>query len=65
MSHPLVERLEHKLRLRIDFADKLNGLGLWLLDHCAFAAYVDCVEAGLGKEADAVVSKLKLQGVAR
>ena len=52
-----VRRLERLVRLRRDFADDLNPLGLALLDRSIQATYIDCVDNGATRAARALLPR--------
>ncbi len=52
-----VKRLERLVRLRHDFEDDLNALGLELLDKSIDATFRDCVETGAGRPARTLLRK--------
>ena len=52
-----VSRLERLIRLRKDYREDLNPLGLRLLDRAIYATYRDCVEFGAEKKARAIMAK--------
>jgi hypothetical protein len=54
-----IRRLERLVRLRRDFADDLNSLGLDLIDKAIEATYRDCAENGAGRPAKSLLSRLK------
>jgi len=51
-----VSRLERLLRLRRDYREDLNPLGLRLLDRAIYATYRDCLEYGAESEAGALMA---------
>jgi hypothetical protein len=53
-----VRRLERLVRLRRDFQDDLNPLGLELLEKSIRATYSDCVANGAEGAARSLVSRL-------
>jgi len=52
-----VTRLERLLRMRKDYSEDLNPLGLRLMDRAIDATYRDCVDYGAGDEARAAMSR--------
>jgi hypothetical protein len=52
-----VARLERLLRMRRDYREDLNPLGLRLMDRAIDATYRDCLDYGAGDEARAVMSR--------
>ena len=52
-----VMRLERLLRMRKDYSEDLNPLGLRLMDRAIDATYRDCVDYGAADEARAVMSR--------
>ena len=50
-------RLERLLRMRKDYREDLNPLGLRLLDRAIDATYRDCVDFGAADQARAIMSK--------
>jgi hypothetical protein len=50
-----VARLERLIRLRKDYRDDLNPLGLRLLDRAIQATYRDCVDYGAADRARSVL----------
>ena len=53
-----VRRLERLVRLRRDFEDDLNPLGLELLEKSIRATYRDCIATGAENIARALVGRL-------
>jgi len=53
-----VRRLERLVRLRRDFEDDLNPLGIELLEKSIRATYCDCLANGAGDVALALVGRL-------
>jgi hypothetical protein len=53
-----VRRLERLVRLRRDFQDDLNPLGLELLEKSIRATYSDCVANGAESAARSLVARL-------
>jgi hypothetical protein len=51
-----VRRLERLVRMRKDYREDLNPLGLRLLDRAIYATYRDCIEYGAAAEARALMS---------
>ena len=54
-----VRRLERLVRLRRDFQDDLNPLGLELLEKSIHATYSDCVANGAEGDARLLVARLR------
>ena len=50
-----VTRLQRLLRLRREYCEDLNPLGLRLLDRAIYATYRDCVDYGAEDEAEALM----------
>jgi hypothetical protein len=57
-----VRRLERLMRLRRDYIDDLNPLGLRLVDRALYATYRDCLEFGAGREANGIMAKHPVAG---
>jgi hypothetical protein len=57
-----VARLERLIRLRKDYREDLNPLGLRLLDRSIYSTYRDCVDYGAGKEARALMDQHPVPG---
>ena len=57
-----ISRLERLIRLRKDYREDLNPLGLRLLDRSIYATYKDCVDYGAAKEARALMLKHPVPG---
>jgi hypothetical protein len=57
-----VSRLERLMRLRQDYIDDLNPLGLRLLDRALYATYRDCLDFGAGREANGIMAKHPVAG---
>jgi hypothetical protein len=57
-----VRRLERLMRLRRDYIDDLNPLGLRLLDRALYATYRDCLEYGAANEANEIMAKHPVPG---
>ena len=53
-----VSRLERLVRLRCDFEEHLNDLGVQLLDRSIVATWRDCVETGAGDRAKVLIGRL-------
>ena len=53
-----ITRLERLIRMRHDYRDDLNPLGLRLLDRAIYATYRDCVDYGAGKRAKTLIAGL-------
>jgi hypothetical protein len=60
-----ISRLERLVRLRRDFEEHLNSLGVEILDRSIFATLRDCEDAGAGARARKVVAGLRLAGDGR
>ncbi len=58
-----LSRMERLVRLRRDFAQDLNPLGLRLLDRSLYATLRDCDKAGAGRKARALMDGLRGTGV--
>lgn len=56
-------RLERLIRLRRDFEDHLNELGVDILDRSLYATYRDCVEAGAADGALHLMEALPGRGI--
>ena len=52
-----IARLERLLRMRKDYREDLNPLGLRLMDRAIDATYRDCVDFGAADQARAIMSK--------
>ena len=52
-----VSRLERLLRMRKDYREDLNPVGLRLMDRAIDSTYRDCVDFGAGEEAKLVMSR--------
>jgi len=52
-----VSRLERLIRLRGDYRDDLNPLGLRLLDRAIYSTYRDCIAYGAPEEARLLMAK--------
>jgi hypothetical protein len=50
------------MRLRHEYVDDLNPLGLRLLDRALWATYQDCIDFGATKEANEVMAKHPVPG---
>ena len=57
-----VRRLERLMRLRRDYQDDLNPLGLRLLDRALYATYRDCLEYGAAAEANTIMAHHPVPG---
>lgn len=53
--------LKRIIRARRDNVDRLNDAGLRLVDRAIFAALTDCIDAGLGDNARAVLRRARLR----
>ena len=54
-----VKRLERLIRLRSDFENDLNRLGLDLLDKSIQATYQDCLANGADQPASALMARMR------
>ena len=52
-----VSRLERLIRLRREYREDLNPLGIRLLDRAIYATYRDCLDYGATEEANALMAK--------
>lgn len=52
-------RLRYVVRLRREFAEKMNARGVRLLDDAIVTSYADCAAAGMEAEARAALETLK------
>jgi hypothetical protein len=52
-----VNRLERLLRMRKDYREDLNPLGLRLMDRAIDATYSDCIQYGAADQARAIMSR--------
>ena len=50
------------MRLRRDYLDDLNPLGLRLLDRALYATYRDCLDYGATQEANEIMAKHPIPG---
>lgn len=57
-----VKRLERLIRLRREYIEDLNPLGLRLLDRSIYATYKDCVEYGAEGDARRIVARHPMPG---
>jgi hypothetical protein len=53
----LVKQLRRLIRLRREYSQDLNPVGLRLLDRAISATYKDCVEYGAALEAEAIMAQ--------
>ena len=60
-SDYLVRRLAYLARRRVRDRDKLNHLGIRLLDHAIRATVMDCEDYGRSEEAQAIVCAMTLR----
>lgn len=60
----MLSSLRRMLRIRRDHFDELSPAGLWLLDRCIFARFVDCRAIGLEAEARKVLGDVRMLGPA-
>jgi hypothetical protein len=58
-----LSRLERLIRLRRDFEDHLNELGVDILDRSIYATFVDCSNNGGAEEARTLMAALPGQGL--
>ncbi len=54
-----LSRMQRLIRLRRDFAQELNPLGLRLLDRSLYATLRDCDNAGAGRKARSMMMTLR------
>jgi hypothetical protein len=52
-----VSRLERLIRLRREYREDLNPLGIRLLDRAIYATYRDCIDYGAADQADVLMAK--------
>jgi hypothetical protein len=52
-----VRRLERLIRLRRDYSEDLNPLGLRLLDRAIHSTYQDCIDYGARDEVDGMITQ--------
>jgi hypothetical protein len=57
-------RLERLIRLRKDFDEHLNELGVDILDRSIYATYRDCVDSGAADSARRIMEALPGRGLA-
>jgi hypothetical protein len=57
-----VARLERLIRLRTEYREDLNPLGLRLLDRAIYATYKDCVDYGAAQTARELMAKHPVPG---
>lgn len=57
-----IRRLERLMRLRRDYMEDLNPLGLRLLDRALYATYRDCLDFGAAAEAKEIMAKHPIPG---
>jgi hypothetical protein len=57
-----VRRLERLIRLRREYSQDLNPLGLRLLDRSIHATYKDCVDFGAAEQAKQLVARHPVPG---
>jgi len=57
-----IRRLERLMRLRRDYLEDLNPLGLRLLDRALYATYRDCLEYGASTEASEIMANHPVPG---
>jgi hypothetical protein len=53
-----VKRLERLVRLRQDYDEQLNPLGVALLEHSIYATFRDCVDIGAADSARSLIGEL-------
>jgi hypothetical protein len=58
-----LSRLERLIRLRRDFEDHLNDLGVDILDRSIYATFRDCVDAGASDRARDLMAALPDRGL--
>jgi hypothetical protein len=51
-----VNRLERLIRMRHDYRDDLNPLGLRLLDRAIYSTFQDCIDFGAGDKARSLMA---------
>jgi hypothetical protein len=57
-----VRRLERLMRLRKEYVEDLNPLGLRLLDRALYATYRDCLDFGAVAEANRIMADHPVPG---
>jgi hypothetical protein len=57
-----IRRLERLMRLRRDYLEDLNPLGLRLLDRALYATYRDCLDYGAAREAKEIMANHPIPG---
>ncbi len=57
-----VRRLERLMRLRRDYLEDLNPLGLRLLDRALYATYRDCLDYGASRQANEIMARHPIPG---
>lgn len=57
-----IRRLERLMRLRRDYLDDLNPLGLRLLDRALYATYRDCLDYGAVRQANQIMAQHPVPG---
>ncbi len=57
-----IRRLERLMRLRRDYLDDLNPLGLRLLDRALYATYRDCLDYGVSQKANEIMARHPIPG---
>ncbi|HEX5369903.1 MAG TPA: hypothetical protein VFY10_10860 [Dehalococcoidia bacterium] len=57
-----IRRLERLIRLRREYRDDLNPLGLRLLDRAIYSTFQDCLAYGAGDEVRSIVAKHPVPG---
>ena len=57
-----IRRLERLMRLRRDYMQDLNPLGLRLLDRALYATYRDCLEYGASRQANEIMAQHPVPG---
>jgi hypothetical protein len=57
-----VRRLERLIRLRREYSQDLNPLGLRLLDRSIHATYKDCIDFGAAEQAEDLLAQHPVPG---
>ncbi len=60
-----LRRLERVLRLRYEQGGNLNAEGVRLLDQGIYSSYCDCVDLGVGNEAQKLIRRFPVPSVER
>jgi hypothetical protein len=63
LSSFYLSRLERLIRLRRDFEDHLNDLGVDILDRSIYATFRDCVDSGTADRARSLMQALPGRGL--